>query len=221
MKRFSRRRLSLAVMDLAQHERHALAALLRDVGPDAPTCCEGWNTRDLLIHLLVRERHPLAAAGMFFTPAQGLLEARSREYEREPFATLVDSWAARESQWLPMRLADRMVNAAEHFVHHEDVRRAMPQWEPRQYSAEMEDSLAVIAERMLPLLLRKSTRPVVVVPDGRKRILCADRRGVTKRGSDVVHVFGAVGELLLLGFDRPVVGVTFDGDKSHIVASTV
>ena len=33
-------------------------------GPDAPTLCGDWTVRDLLAHLLVRERSPLGAAGI-------------------------------------------------------------------------------------------------------------------------------------------------------------
>ena len=39
-------------------ERLALADLMAEVGPDAPTLCGGWTTRDLAAHLLLRERRP-------------------------------------------------------------------------------------------------------------------------------------------------------------------
>ena len=39
-------------------ERRHLAALLRRVGPDAPTLCEGWVTRDLAVHLIERDSRP-------------------------------------------------------------------------------------------------------------------------------------------------------------------
>ena len=48
-------------MSAVQRERDALVELVRAVGPDAPTLCEGWTTRDLLAHtalpvLVVRQR---------------------------------------------------------------------------------------------------------------------------------------------------------------------
>ena len=50
-------------MSLAQSERAQLADLFVTLGPDQPTLCEGWDTQDLLVHLLVRERSVLGAVG--------------------------------------------------------------------------------------------------------------------------------------------------------------
>src|SRR5690349_11008507 len=50
--------------NFARTERAALCDLLVTVGPDAPTLCEGWTTRDLAAHLAVRDRRPDAAAGI-------------------------------------------------------------------------------------------------------------------------------------------------------------
>ena len=48
-------------MSFAQKERERLAELFLEVGPDAPTLNEGWTTRDLAVHLLIRESKPAAA----------------------------------------------------------------------------------------------------------------------------------------------------------------
>ena len=48
---------------LSRTERAALCNTALDAGADAPTLCEGWTVKDLVIHLLVRERDPLAAPG--------------------------------------------------------------------------------------------------------------------------------------------------------------
>ena len=42
-------------MTAAQRERAALVETMRTVGPDAPTLCGDWTTRDLAAHLVVRE----------------------------------------------------------------------------------------------------------------------------------------------------------------------
>ena len=42
----------LGPMSFAKTERNQLGELLLEVGPEAPTLCEGWNTRDLATHLL-------------------------------------------------------------------------------------------------------------------------------------------------------------------------
>ncbi|MGJ4074519.1 maleylpyruvate isomerase N-terminal domain-containing protein [Corynebacterium macclintockiae] len=57
-------------MSTSQSEREALANLLQQSGPDAPTLCEGWSTRDLAVHLVIREYRPDAAAGLFFKGAR-------------------------------------------------------------------------------------------------------------------------------------------------------
>lgn len=46
----------MLLVTYAREERAALAALLEDSGPDGPTLCEGWLTRDLAAHLVLRER---------------------------------------------------------------------------------------------------------------------------------------------------------------------
>src|SRR5713226_6603591 len=55
----------------SRDERLALAALLEETGPDTPTLCAGWQTRDLAAHLVVRERRPDADVGMLGGPLAG------------------------------------------------------------------------------------------------------------------------------------------------------
>ena len=53
--------------NLARAERLRLVDTARRAGEDAPTLCEGWTTRDLATHLIIRERHPTAALGIFMS----------------------------------------------------------------------------------------------------------------------------------------------------------
>ena len=55
----------------AQSERRLLCDLFAEVGPDAPTLCGDWSTRDLAAHLVMRERRPDGAVGIVFPPAAG------------------------------------------------------------------------------------------------------------------------------------------------------
>ncbi|MDQ1696273.1 MAG: hypothetical protein QOJ03_1626, partial [Frankiaceae bacterium] len=48
----------------AAHERTALADVLAELGPNAPTLCEGWATKELAAHVYVRVRRPDAALGV-------------------------------------------------------------------------------------------------------------------------------------------------------------
>uniref|UniRef100_UPI0025DDC77B maleylpyruvate isomerase family mycothiol-dependent enzyme n=1 Tax=uncultured Brevibacterium sp. TaxID=189678 RepID=UPI0025DDC77B len=57
--------------NFARSERRSLAALLRTVGPDAPTLCEEWTTRDLAVHIVIRDRRPDALVGNAFPALAG------------------------------------------------------------------------------------------------------------------------------------------------------
>ena len=125
----------LAPMSLARTERAALADLFEQVGPDQPTLCEGWTTLDLLIHLLVRERDPLGRGG---NPGQAA--ARPSPTRRPPAtatgpgAELVQAYRSGPPGWNPTGWGplDDLFNGGEMFIHHEDVRRGQPGWQPRE-----------------------------------------------------------------------------------------
>ena len=51
-------------MGFAAQERTALCDALAEVGPDAPTLCEGWTSHDLAAHVWVRENDPSAMPGL-------------------------------------------------------------------------------------------------------------------------------------------------------------
>ena len=55
----------------ARRERDALCDLFVELGPDQPTLCGDWTTRDLAAHLVVRERRPDAAIGIVISKAAG------------------------------------------------------------------------------------------------------------------------------------------------------
>ena len=63
---------------LSRTERAALCNTALETGEEAPTLCEGWNVKDLVIHLLVRERDPLGMPGIVFPPLEGLTERSAR-----------------------------------------------------------------------------------------------------------------------------------------------
>src|SRR5688572_25102306 len=114
-------------------ERLALADLMAEVGPDAPTLCGDWTVRGLLAHLLLRERRLDAAAGILIKRLAGRTERVQREIAAGDFDALLAQ--LRKPPWFsPAGLAplDELVNLSEMFVHHEDVRRAPPGWLPRK-----------------------------------------------------------------------------------------
>lgn len=194
-------------MGIARDERRTLADLFDHVGPDAPTLCGDWTTRDLAAHLAVRERRPDAAPGILFPPVAGHLETVQRTYADKAWPELVDLVRSGPPWYVPTRIPalDELVNTAEFFIHHEDVRRAQPGWTPRAPDEHRDAALWTVVRRMGPLLLRKS--PVGVqarTPQGKTATL-------NKRANGVAAI-GDPGELLLFSFGRDdVAQVTLDG----------
>ena len=186
-------------MSTSQQERAELAALLKQVGPEADTLCEGWNARDLATHLYIREHRPDAVPGMFVSALEGHLDRVTKDVEKMPFDELVDAWAKGAPVWNPMKWADRFVNVTENFVHHEDVRRAQAAWEPRQLSPGTQRELWGAINYLGKMLVKNSPVSVVLVrPDGVATTL-VDR---SASGAETVTLRGEVGELVLWLYGR-------------------
>ncbi len=119
---------------MARTERDLLCDDALERGSDAPTLCEGWDVKDLVVHLLLREGNLLAAAGAFVSPLSGLTERAGERLGKRDFAVLVERLRGGPPVWSPLTVPalDGMVNTLEYFVHHEDIRRAGPQWQPRE-----------------------------------------------------------------------------------------
>ena len=134
----------------AARERRELADLMAELGPTAPTLCAGWDTAHLAAHLVVRERRPdaLPGLGAEAVGASGPLTSWTHRLEDQlrestPYAEVVDRLRAGPPAWSPMAwpiLADGL-NTTEFAIHHEDVRRAQPGWEPRRLPRGVQDVL--------------------------------------------------------------------------------
>jgi uncharacterized protein (TIGR03085 family) len=199
-------------MSLASRERAALSDELERVGPEHPTLCDGWTTRDLLAHLLVRERQPHAAAGIMI-PALGAVTERAMDgYRDMPWAEAVQLFRSGPQSWSPLRFerVDAAANGAEFFVHHEDVRRGEPGWEPREPDEERDAELWAAARRMGMLLRRSPVGVVLARPSG--------ERHVVKTGPGVVTVLGEPGELVLFAFGRDASRVDLQGEPGDVAA---
>ncbi|MFX4273116.1 TIGR03085 family metal-binding protein [Propionibacteriaceae bacterium Y1685] len=188
-------------MTLAKSERAQLCELLLEVGPDAPTLCEGWTTHDLAAHLWVRETDPLGAPGIVVPPLAGLTDRRMAEAKsRRSYEELVGRIARGPERFSLFSLpgVDEPANATEYFVHHEDVRRAgdAPS-PPRTLAAADEEWLW----RRLTLLgrafFRNSGVGVVL-----ERADASDDHVRVAPGSRTVTLVGRPSELLLYAFGR-------------------
>lgn len=185
----------LVGMSFAQRERSRLAELFLEVGPDAPTLNERWNTFDLAVHLLIRESKPLALPGMFVDALSGMTEKETSKVKARPYTEVVNEWAAGPPVWI--KPFDAAMNTAEHFIHHEDVRRGGGEVRPRDFSRTVNAQLLALAKRFGAMTLRKAQAPVILTPPDLPPVTLGDKAGVAQRGDDVVRVSGAPGELLL------------------------
>jgi len=199
---------------LDARERRELCDLFEELGPDAPTLCEGWSTDDLAAHLVVRERHPTAAGGIMI-PA---LEPRTERFmEREKqggYARLVDR--VRNGPPLgPFAVPGlrTLLNLQEYVVHHEDVRRANGLG-PRTDRPELDEALWGNLKRGARLMLRKVHGATV-------RLQRPGGDAITTGHGPEAVVTGEPVDLLLYLFGRDAaaqVEITGDPEAQQILA---
>lgn len=200
-------------MSVAGAERAALIDLMERLGPHAPTLCEGWQTRHLAAHLLVRERRPDVAPGILLKPLAGLVDRAMRGYLDKPWPDVLRMLRDGPPRWSPFAIqavGDR-ANVVEFFVHHEDVRRGGPDWQPREPDAHRDAVLWKLTRAMGRLYYRRS--PVGVVlrhPDGTEHAV--------RTGPGPVVVAGPPGELVLHAFGRTAVRVELEGKPADVAA---
>lgn len=183
----------------ARNERQGLCDTFERVGPDAPTLCSPWRTRDLAAHLVVRERRPDVSAGILVPALAGRLEKVQNGYAEWEWPRLVNEVRTGPPAWSPTSLGsvDEATNTAEFFVHHEDVLRAGPEWTPRELPDDLESALWGIVRRVARLQLARSAVGVVLVAPS-----YGQRRVHTETDQGTVEITGTPGELLLYTFGR-------------------
>ncbi len=198
-------------MSIARRERAALISTLRGVGPDAPTLCDGWQTRDLAAHLMIREYRVDAAPGIMIPALAGhTAKVQDEVARRTEWNDLLDKVAAGPPLYSPLKLLDPVANVAEMFIHHEDVRRAQPAWAPRALEPAMTNSLRRTLGLMARLTLAKMPARVTLrTPDGATVLTAGQGPAVT--------VTGTPDELLLFATGR-LARVDYSGDEAAVQA---
>jgi uncharacterized protein (TIGR03085 family) len=197
---------------LARRERLALCDLALVVGEDAPTLCGDWTAKELVVHLLLREYDPIAAAGLVVPPLSKVTDLRMAMVGRKDFGVLVERLRRRGPTVFSLPPVDRMLNTLEYFVHHEDVRRAQPTWAPRSLAAEDEDAIWTALRYYGRGLVRDAGVPV------RIRRTDTGATATLRRGSDPVLLSGLPSELALHLFGRRAQarGVAVDGPEDRV-----
>jgi uncharacterized protein (TIGR03085 family) len=189
---------------LAQQERETLCDLFVERGPDAPTLCQGWLTRDLAAHLVVRERRPDSGPGLVWPRLAAYTDnVRRRTRDRTQWETLVET--VRRGPPMLLRPFDGPMNTIEFFIHIEDVRRAQDGWQPRAIPPALADALWA---RVGPGgMAKRVPATVVITSPGR-----ADKRSGT---GPTLTLVGDPGELTMFGAGRQAAAnVEISGDAA-------
>ena len=116
---------------------------------------------------------------------------------QRPWTWLVEDVRNGPPKLSPMRVGaiDRAANTMEFFIHHEDVRRATNDWEPRVLPAPLEAEMWAALRRTGRIMMRKAPATLTLVtPSG-------DEVRVSSNGPEV-RVIGRPGELLLFAYGR-------------------
>ena len=202
-----------------RRERYALCDTFEAVGPDAPTLCTPWRTRDLAAHLVIREGRPDAAVGLLVPPLAQRAQRVQDGYAAGSWPELVERVRTGPPPWSPTRFeaVDAVVNLAELFIHHEDVLRA---------AARLGAAAAARRPRAGPLVDADAHRPAPLPPlaggrgagDARPRPAAGAQRA---RGCGSVVLRGTPGELLLHASGRQSVArVVVEGPDEALAAFT-
>ncbi len=196
----------------AREERSALCDLFDQLGPEAPTLCTGWSTYDLAAHLVLRERRLDAAAGIALKPLAGYTASVQQGLKaKHPYQELVGMVRSPGGPYGVLPFLDDAVNTLEYLVHHEDVRRAQPGWQPRELPAGLQDLIWKRVSAMGRLTLRRSPVGVVLHRRGGGVALGGPS------GGPKVEVSGEPAELLLFCFGRQDhAKVDLSGDEEQV-----
>jgi uncharacterized protein (TIGR03085 family) len=201
---------------LASIERQGLCDTFERVGPDAPTLCSPWRTRDLAAHLVIRERRPDVAAGIWIPALASHTERVQNGYAAWEWPRLVEHVRSGPPRWSPASLPpmDKAINTVEFFVHHEDVLRGGASWTARELAGDVEQALWGIIPGIARVHFARSPVGVrLVAPTHGQRLVHA----ATDLGTVVVT--GTPGELLLYAIGRRTVAqVDLSGSTAALAA---
>ncbi|HEY1968868.1 MAG TPA: TIGR03085 family metal-binding protein [Pseudonocardia sp.] len=203
-------------MRLVPGEREALCDLFGELGPEAPTVLPGWRASELLAHLLVRERQPLAAPGILISPLAQVTEVAMRRYAQLPWKKQIALLRGGAPLWSPYRVGpvDERANLIEFVVHHEDLSRAQPGWQPRELSERLQEALWSALRLSARVMYRKCPVGVVLRHPTRPQ----GNEINAKSGTPRVVVTGPPAELILHSFGRELAQVQLGGAPADVAA---
>jgi uncharacterized protein (TIGR03085 family) len=198
-------------------ERSAFVDTLRHTDPTAPTLCGEWSAAQLTAHLVLRERSLVELGGRL---PIGALQRRAHAAvdafaKRFTYAELVDRFEAGPPLFSPFGIpaVREAVNLLEYVVHHEDVRRAVPDTAPRDLSAAEQSAAWSRLRFTAKLTLRQVPQGVRLVspPHGELSAPKKDAALVTVTGDPVELA------LVIMGRQR-VAKVSYDGPPDDVAS---
>lgn len=195
----------------ARRERTAICQTLRKLGPEQPTLCQGWSTKDLLVHLIVRENRPDAAVGLFIPFLSSYTDSISNKYKEKSFEELIAIFENGPKSPSPFSLpkVDELANTFEFLVHHEDILRAQSDYQPRKLTEEDAKFIWSRFTKSAVFFMRKVKVGVVAKTDQGTYTL--------KRGNDVVTISGNVIDLVMFAFGRKnTTEINFEGNPTAV-----
>jgi len=204
--------MASAPNSLNRSERISLAHAFAQAGEKQATLCEGWNTKDLLVHLIIRERRPDTAAGIVFPFLKSWREKVERDLASRSYDELIQTFKSGPGALSPFALpgVDNFANLIEFVIHHEDVRRAQPNWQPRVGIEELQLEIKRRLPKFSLLALRRSPVGVVMLDGTGQQIWL-------KRGNTTVELHGEPIEILLyLSGRQPHAQVSLHGSPAAI-----
>jgi uncharacterized protein (TIGR03085 family) len=196
---------------LARREREALCDLALVLGEDAPTLSGDWTAKELLAHLHLREHSLLGAPGLLIPQLSGLTDREMARIGRQDFTVLVERVRGRGITPYAIPPVDKAVNTLEYFVHHEDLRRAQPDWAPRDLPRADASALWSAIRVFGRGLVRPARVPV------RIRRSDTGTEATLRGGADPAVLSGMPSEIVMFLYGRDQHrGLEFTGPDAHI-----
>lgn len=156
---------------LRNRQQQILCEVLRQVPPEAPTLCEGWDAHDLAVHLWLLKHEPLAWAGVAVPALAGVTTRRADAVRRRwRYRQLVDRLANDPGgiACMPLDAQEGHRHAlGEYWVHTQDVALPNNASQPAP-SADLQDALWLRVQVAARFLQRRTHSGLVLErPDGR------------------------------------------------------
>ncbi|NBU30370.1 MAG: TIGR03085 family protein [Actinobacteria bacterium] len=188
---------TMTATSAARHLRAQLCDLFEQVGPTAPTLCEGWTAADLAAHLVIREGRPDAALGIVAKPFAARTTRIQRAYAQLPWSQLVAKVRRGAPIWSPLRWLDGAANLIEFAVHLQDVLQANPSTATPQTDAVTQEQIESLVWKRLSagaqLMFRNVRIPLTFATTGGQVKVVRPGSGIRITGTPMQLVMEATG----------------------------